>query len=221
MSTSANTSIKQRIHITFGKFDALKYTSTLDLAKVWERVLRRANLPILYSQGFNTRPRMQLASALPLGITSECEVLDVSLRTPIALEGVVEQLLAVSPNGLKIYTINEVPVDNPSLQQLVSRAKYRVILKDDVDYTTIQQKIDALLAADRIIKEYMRKRRKNYIDLRPLIYGIHLDENNHLIMDLSAGDRGNVRLQDIMENLGLDNVHYSAHRYSLTIDTYR
>ncbi len=61
---------KQRLHITFGKFDALKYTSNLDIAKIWERVLRRANLPILYTQGFNTRPRLQPATALPLGITS-------------------------------------------------------------------------------------------------------------------------------------------------------
>ena len=56
------------------------YTSNLDVAKIWERVLRRADLPILYTQGFNTRPRIQLAMALPLGITSECELLDVALR---------------------------------------------------------------------------------------------------------------------------------------------
>ena len=68
-----NLPIKQRLYIRFGKFDALIYTSNLDVAKTWERVLRRANLPILYSQGFNTRPRIILASALPLGISSECK----------------------------------------------------------------------------------------------------------------------------------------------------
>ena len=93
---------KQRLRIVFGKFGALKYTSNLDVAKIWERVLRRADLPLLYSQGFNTRPRLQLATALPLGITSECELLDVSLREEISLEGIREALLAVSPEGLRI-----------------------------------------------------------------------------------------------------------------------
>src|SRR5215813_5434575 len=87
-----NNPIKQRLHITFGKFDALIYTSNLDIAKLWERVLRRARLPILYSEGFNPRPRIALASALPLGISSECELLDVSLRERIMLDGLIERL---------------------------------------------------------------------------------------------------------------------------------
>jgi radical SAM-linked protein len=62
--------VKQRLHITFGKFGALRYTGNLDVAKIWERVMRRADLPLVYSEGFNARPRMALASALPLGMTS-------------------------------------------------------------------------------------------------------------------------------------------------------
>lgn len=215
------TLIKQRIHITFGKMGALKYTSTLDIAKVWERVLRRANLPILYSKGFNTRPRMQLASALPLGITSECEILDVSLREAIDLAGLAERLLAVSPAGLTIQDITEVDVKSPTLQQMVVGAKYRVTFIDPIDYDDLQGRIDSLLAQDRIIKEYMRKRRKNVIDLRPLIHELYIDEHNDLIADLSAGDRGNVRLEDVLENLGMGDVHYHAHRFELRIESYR
>src|SRR5215813_4393454 len=94
---SDNIPIKQRLHITFGKFDALIYTSNLDVAKLWERVLRRANLPILYSEGFNPRPRLALASALPLGISSECEILDVSFKEIISLDGLAERIAATSP----------------------------------------------------------------------------------------------------------------------------
>ncbi|MEQ8677622.1 MAG: TIGR03936 family radical SAM-associated protein [Aggregatilineales bacterium] len=221
MSTSQELPTKQRILITFGKFGALKYTSTLDVAKVWERVLRRADLPILYTQGFNTRPRIQLASALPLGITSECEILDVSLREEIALEGLQETILSVSPQGLEIYHLEEIPQNSPALQQRVSRASYRVRFTDPINRAEIEGKIEALLASERIVKEYTRKNRKNYLDLRPLIYAVHLDENDHLIADLSAGDRGNVRIEDILEQLELGDVHYAAHRFSLTIDTYR
>ena len=57
---------RQRIRVTFGKGQQLKYISHLDLARTWERVFRRARLPVAYSQGFNPRPRFQLAAALPV-----------------------------------------------------------------------------------------------------------------------------------------------------------
>lgn len=212
---------KQRIHITFGKFDALKYTSNLDIAKIWERVLRRAKLPILYTKGFNTRPRIQLATALPLGITSECEIIDVALREVITLEGVAERILAVSPRGLKIYDIKIADVDSAALQTLVRSAEYRVQFVDDFNPDALQQKIDELLAQDRIVKVHIRKRRKHVTDLRPMIHELKLDENNHLIAHLSTGGQGNVRLEDVIEELGMQDTHYNAHRYKLYVEAYR
>src|SRR4051794_17382356 len=58
---------KQRLRIIFGKLGSQKYIGHLDLAKTWERILRRAQISLAYSQGFNARPKMQLAAALPLG----------------------------------------------------------------------------------------------------------------------------------------------------------
>ena len=75
-----------RLRLTFTKTDSLKYIGHLDLHRTLERTLRRAGLPIAYSQGFNPQPRMNLAEALPLGITSECEVMDVWCEKPIDLE---------------------------------------------------------------------------------------------------------------------------------------
>ena len=107
--------VVQRLRITFGKAGPLRYTSNLDVAKIWERVLRRADLPILYTQGFNTRPRIRLAMPLPLGISSECEILDISLRQRIDLDeaALMDQLLAVSPPGLTITSIVEVDPARP------------------------------------------------------------------------------------------------------------
>jgi radical SAM-linked protein len=70
-----------RIQITFSKTGAMRFTGHLDLHRAWERTFRRAALPLAYSQGYNPRPKMNLASALPLGFTSECEVIDVRLES--------------------------------------------------------------------------------------------------------------------------------------------
>ncbi|PJF20674.1 MAG: hypothetical protein CUN56_14970, partial [Phototrophicales bacterium] len=166
--------IKQRLRIHFGKNGPMKYTGNLDIAKTWERVLRRANLPLLYTEGFNTRPRIQLASALPLGITSECEIIDVALKEPIELDGLKERLLATSPVGLEIYRIESVPIDGPALQTLVRSAEYRIEFKEPIDTQALENKIRDMLAQDAIIIERVKKRKRREkrikVDLRPLIH---------------------------------------------------
>ncbi|MBI5669148.1 MAG: DUF2344 domain-containing protein [Chloroflexi bacterium] len=210
-----NTPIKQRLHITFGKFDALKYTGHLDTAKLWERVLRRANLPILYSEGFNPHPRIALATALPLGITSECEIVDVSLKEPIMLDGLIERLLAVSPPGLRIYSVVEVPVRSPALQTRVRSAEYRLRFEDGISRDRLQQRIDTLLGAATVDSQRERKGKSVTVNLRPLIFGLHLDDNGDLIAHLAVGDQGNLRPDDLLKELGLDDQLVSVHRFRL------
>lgn len=209
--------VQQRIQITFGKFGTLKYTSNLDVAKIWERVLRRAELPILYTKGFNTRPRMQLASALPLGITSECEILDLALREPISLEGVVERLLAVSPDGLRIYAIEEVPINSAALQTRVRSAEYRITFEDGINSQELQARCEAILAAPTLLKFKERKGKEIPTDLRPLIYDLHVEEDT-LIAHLAVGDQGNVRPEDLLSMMDLADTYYSAHRLQLHLE---
>lgn len=205
---------KQRIIIRFGKADALKYTSNLDTAKIWERVLRRANLPILYTAGFNTRPRIQLAAALPLGITSEYELLDVSLKAPIPLDSLIEQLKAVSPAGLQIYSVKEENIRNPALQTRVRSGEYHVQFVDPVP-VPLQESVDALLAQTRIIKIIEGQRRRSSFDLRPLIEGIQVIASDQLHLHLSAGSQGSVRPEDILKEMNLDTVYHTVHRTKL------
>lgn len=213
-----NFPIKQRLHIRFGKYDALVYTSNLDVAKTWERVLRRANLPILYSQGFNTRPRIALASALPLGISSECEILDVSMREPILLDGLVERIQATSPSGLRIYEITEVPPRSPTLQSRVRSSEYRIHFDDPMDIDNLQRRVEDLLNADTLTKEKDVNGKTVSINVRPLLYDLKCDANGDLIAHLAVGDRGNLRPDEILTQMELGDAVVSIHRFKLYID---
>ncbi|MBI1279460.1 MAG: DUF2344 domain-containing protein [Anaerolineaceae bacterium] len=213
-----NLPIKQRLYIRFGKFDALIYTSNLDVAKTWERVLRRADLPILYSQGFNTRPRIVLASALPLGISSECEILDVSMREPIALEGLAERIQATSPVGLRIYDIYEVPVRSGTLPTRVRSSEYRIHFEDGIDGTDLQARIDKLMGSDTMLKTKQVKGKPVSINVRSLVHDLQIDETGDLIAHLTVGDRGNVRPDEVLAEMGLANAIVSIHRFQLHID---
>ena len=215
-----NTPIKQRLYITFGKFDALVYTSNLDIAKLWERVLRRANLPILYSAGFNPRPRLALASALPLGISSECELLDVSLRERVSTDGLIEQLISVSPSGLRVYAITEVPVRSPALQTRVRSSQYRIQLDEDVTHDLLMERIGMIMDSDSLEHERERKGKTATIDIRPLIIDLRLDDEDRLIAHLVVGDQGNMRPDELLSAMNLDKHLVSIHRFDLRLDEF-
>lgn len=214
---SHETPVQQRLRITFGKSGTLKYTSSLDISKIWERVLRRADLPILYTKGFNTRPRIQLAMPLPLGITSECEVIDVALREPIVLDEqkLIELLVSVSPRGLDINKIEDARIGESAMQALVLSAEYQIRFEDGIDQALLQQKVDDILKQDKIIVDQTKKRRRSVIDLRPLIIDLQVDDHNDLIAHLSVGDRGNMRPDQLITQMGLSEHYVSVHRYKL------
>jgi len=89
---------QQRLRITFAKGSALKYISHLDLTLAWERTLRRAEIPLAYSQGYNPQARLQLASGLPLGYTGSAEVMDVMLTESMPPQEFVAPQIKGVPN---------------------------------------------------------------------------------------------------------------------------
>lgn len=209
--------VAQRLRVTFGKAGPLVYTSNLDTAKIWERVLRRADLPILYTKGFNTRPRISLAMPLPLGISSECEILEISLRESIHVceDSLRKRLLSVSPNGLTIGSIVEVDRRASTLHSLVNSAEYRIRFMDNVERQDLQKKVDDLLGRESIIIDRMRRRKRSVMDVRPLILALGVDGRDQLIAHLSVGDRGNLRPDQLLELLELTDLHHTVHRFKL------
>src|SRR4030067_2785252 len=104
-----------RLRITFAKTEAMRYTGHLDLHRTWERTLRRAKLPLAYSQGFKPHPRIVLASALPLGCTSQHEIVDVWLERQESLSVIAARLSRAAPPGLRVLEVSEVAPNLPSL----------------------------------------------------------------------------------------------------------
>lgn len=157
-----------RIRITFSKTNAMRYTGHLDLHRAWERTFRRAQLPLAYSQGFHPQPRLNLASALPLGITSDCELLDAWLEIPQPIDYVLAALVKAAPPGIKIFHIDEIINRLPALQTQVISAEYRIKLLDPVP--DLDDRLDRLILRNSIIRQ---RRGKDY-NLRPLIENVSL-----------------------------------------------
>ena len=152
-----------RMRITFSKQGALRYTGNLDLHKILERSIRRAGLPLTYSQGYHPQPKIQLAAALPLGFASHAEVMDIWLNEEA--DNVVSRLQANVPPGLTIFQVNPVDEREPSLQTQVIAAEYKVEITEAGYGPGLTEKIASVMEAESIPRE---RRGKQY-DLRPLI----------------------------------------------------
>ena len=209
---------QQRLRIRFGKHGPLRFVGHLDLSKTWERVLRRAEIPLEYSQGFNPRPRMQFAAALPVGATSESEYLDIWLTQRLSgslRDDWVPKLQACSPSGLVVYTLAEVPIGQAALPTLVTESEYVVTLLDDsIGPDELRARAEHLLSQ----AEILRVRNQKTYDLRPLIVDLSLDGAGNLIARLVTGDRGNGRADELLDALGLDMAQARIHRRKLILN---
>jgi radical SAM-linked protein len=205
-----------RLRITFSKQGALRYTGHLDLHKMWERTARRAELPLAYSQGFHPQPKIYLASALPLGFSSRCEVLDMRLKQELELDGLRERLQASVPPGLQILNIESVDDRLPQLQTQLVAAEYEVTFTEPVELDDLQGRVAALLQAESLPRE----RRDKPYDLRPLVEELalkapsdlrraepveagHRSEGAHLFMRLTAREGATGRPEEVLDQLGI------------------
>ncbi len=194
----------ERIRISYAKMEALRYTSNLDVHKVWERLLRRARLPLAYSQGFHPQPRINQAAPLPLGILSQVEMVDVWLEEDIPPDQVQEALKKAAPPGMVIYEVKPVDAKAPALPTVVRAAEYMVTLLDAVDPVNLQAKLDMFMASASAVRE---RRGKSY-DLRPLVEEIGLakpvGDLVRLRMRLSAREAATGRPDEVLLALGVD-----------------
>ncbi|HIP73461.1 MAG TPA: DUF2344 domain-containing protein, partial [Anaerolineae bacterium] len=186
----------QRLRLTFSKGGAARYISHLDLARALERALHRARIPVAYTQGFNRRPRMQMATALPLGYTSEYELADILLRERMEPEEMCRQLMARMAPGIEVYRVEEAPTTGASLQALTLESSYLATPLDPVDTAVLRQRITEIMAAETLIRERTRKGKTKAYDLRPLIYDLRLENEpriTRISQDLIRDNPRNLR----------------------------
>ncbi len=208
----------QRIRITYAKTEAMRYTSNLDVHKAWERTLRRAQLPLAYSQGFHPQPKMNQACPLPLGQLSQVEMLDAWLDPDQPLNAVAVALHRASPPGFDILQVEAVDLAAPALQKVITAAEFEAILLQPHDRSDLAGRVERLLAAESLPRVF---RGKSY-DLRPLVLALELlspadDGLPRLFMRLMVREGATGRVEEVLSALELDPFDARIERTRLVI----
>ncbi|MGQ9676241.1 MAG: TIGR03936 family radical SAM-associated protein, partial [Chloroflexota bacterium] len=197
----------QRLRLVFTRGSEIQYISHLDIMRMWERVLRRARVPLAYSHGFNPQPRIALAAPLPVGVTSEGELMDVFLVESVPRREFLERVEPQLPAGVRVLDIDEVSISEPSLQSRVRFADYQVTVKSKLSRDEVEDRIRRLLSAKEVFRERRRDTRVRRYDLRPFIKSLAITAWNTeqcLEMRLVNSPSGAARPDEVLAELGLE-----------------
>ena len=204
-----------RARITFTKQGALRYTGHLDLHRLWERAMRRAELPLAYSQGFHPQPKISIAAALPLGFSSRGEVLDVRLNEELSTQEITDKLKNSLPKDIQITQVESVEERLPALQTLILSAEYEVHLTEPVEGSDLKRKIEEIKNSETLPRE----RRSKFYDLRPLIERLEMETDANgkhcLFMTLTAREGATGRPEEVLNALGIEPEYTRVERTKL------
>lgn len=131
-----------RVRLTFAKEPRLRFIGHLDLARAWERALRRANLPVAWTQGFTPRVRLSFAAPLSLGTVACRELADVFFTEPVPPDEVLTRLGEQLPQGCNLTGATAVPVAAASLPSMVRWASYEVALWSPRSTQSVEAVVD-------------------------------------------------------------------------------
>jgi radical SAM-linked protein len=161
--------VKQRVRFT--KLGKIRFLSHRDLARIWERSLRRSGVRAAYSEGFSPRPKLSFGLALSTGYESLGEYLDIDLADeidPADLPGIVTPSL---PAGMGAQVAIAIPPGTDSLQQAVTSCRWQLEVVGP-EPAAVADRVATVLALDELPTTVERKGSEQAIDARPAILAL-------------------------------------------------
>ena len=211
----------QRMRVTFARGDGIKYISHLDIMRLWERALRRADIPLAYSEGFNPHPRLSLAAPLAVGMTSEAELMDVFLSKRISPFFFLKSTEYQMPPGIDVTEVCEVNLALPSLQSQIRYAEYKVTIETQRQLKEVQASLRSLLALDHLPWQHTRDNQLRQYDLRALMSELWiidwLGDECVLGMRLVTDSKATGRPEQVTRAVGFDRQPRAVHRTKLIL----
>ncbi len=189
-----------KYRLKFSKIGKIKYTGHLDLLKIFQRAIKRANLPISYSQGFNPHQIMSFAIPLPLGMESEAEYIDMQFDEDLDCDYIKQTLNENLPIGIEILNVTRLKEGQSSSASIVNFGKYEVILDNNI----IIDDINNFLKEEQINIEKIGKKRgktiKKIVNIKDDIVNIDYIDANKIEILISTGSLKNLKPDVLIES---------------------
>ncbi len=158
-----------RLIVQFERLREIRFISQLDLLRSIHRALRRAEIPVAYSEGFNPQPKVSFGFALPVGLVSHGEYMDIALKEAMSADEFLKKICPVMPEGMKILSAAGVDDRAPKMGKMIDCARFETkIFSDDPDL--LLEKAESFFAMDEMPMERHSKKGTSFINVRPYVY---------------------------------------------------
>jgi len=205
-SRSSSIPTKCKVRVRWGRKGLVRFISHLDNVRVFERTIRRADLPVDYSQGFHPHMKLSFGPPLQLGYTSDAEYFDMQLERPLdtAMAGALNREM---PNGFYIADVRTVMNNKISLSGKLNRAVYTVFVDKNDMY---REMIDTLMARESVEMMRFAKSETKTVDIRGALFKMEYMESNEsdpesaqIYMELGVGNAGYARPSEAILAAGI------------------
>lgn len=191
--------MKTKYRIRFVKGNEVKYIPHLDMLRLYQRAVRRANIPIAYSQGFNPHQQMSFAQPLSVGVTGISEYMDIETVNEIIPKDFIEKLNKCLPEGTFVRDIRIVKDEEKNSMAAVEAASYCITLDKDID--KLQEVILKFLSEKDLIVEKKSKKSTKAVNIRDNIFELKAEDNKKLYALIAAGSNKNLKAELLVECL--------------------
>lgn len=225
---STEVSAMRAVRLNFSKTGRAIYISHLDINRMMTRAVRRAKLPMWYTEGFNPHPYLTFALPLSLGQSSDCEYMDIRIEGDITDEEIMNRLNAVLPEGVKILSVSAPVYDAKEIEKALYFVK--LVFKDAETSKSFAERAQTLAEGEELLAEKRGKKghRKvmKQINLIDFIYDMKFSTADNIVnlqCVLAAGNTNNLNptllVETLEKEIGIEHeMEYIVRRKLITKD---
>ena len=190
-----------KVRLRFSKTGALVYIGHLDVMRYFQKLFRRAKIPVAYSEGFSPHQILSFSPPLPLGMESTGEYADVEITERITSTEALRRLGEQSVDEIVIATFKELPEKCANAMASVNAASYTIYTGEN-EYSHMKEGIAELLSQESVLAVKKSKKSTKEIDIRPLIYELYADDEELAVnMLISSGSTDNLKPELVIDSL--------------------
>lgn len=216
----------KKLRLALNKGEKLRFLSHLDYAQAVERMIRRADIRMAYSEGFNPHMKISFSSALALGVTAAAEYIDMDVLEEDSLESIMERLNRVAPPGLEVLDGKEMPDKVKKMMAICNYSIYEVTgpTTTDVEWSELLKTFNE---ASEISYEKVTPKKTRIIDVKEFVkesITAHVDDGKvTLVMGIGIYPQGTIKPSEVW-NLGKDSYNwpitsdYEIHRRAIMVE---
>ncbi len=193
-----------RYALEFSKTGTIRHTSHLDMLRLFKRALRRARVPLAYSQGFNPHPKLGFAQPLSLGYEAVSDYIEIETIAPVDTDKVAAAVRAAMPEGIAIKRCVPVLDEVKSLAAMVTGAEYTIIVPEALyGAKSPSAFIEDFLDQEEIMVSKRRKKDGKLVDtdIKEKIQHLAPAEDGRLFLRADCGSASNLSPELVIDAL--------------------